>query len=97
MEFKIMNWKNTTENLIITIISFIVGAFLGYHITYNITNKIIKSNQKIIIESIKKPTNSFNVKNKKGILDIKNLKNLDEDSLNESRGWFVFGKRKDKR
>ena len=51
-----MNWINTAENLGITLISFTAGVALGAFVVFNVTDKIIDSNQKLLIEAINKPT-----------------------------------------
>ena len=101
-----MNWINTTENLGITIISFSAGVLLGWYVTASITDKIIESNQGIIISAIQKPStainNDYDIKNKKGTLDLKPnnyIMNQDSlDNLNKESGWWIFkGRNNDKK
>jgi hypothetical protein len=86
-----MNWRNTAENLIITIITFIVGVILGSFITYKVSIKIIDANQKVLIEAIKKESTSINndydIKNKKGTLDLQDENKIEKDSIYHHKWW----------
>ncbi len=54
-----INWKNIAENLILTLISVIVGVFIGYIVSIKVANSIIE-NQKTTIEmAIRKETTSI--------------------------------------
>ena len=64
-----INWKNSTENLIITLIAVVFGAMLGSYITFKVTDVVIKSNEKMIIEAINKSTTE--IKNETNIKKIK--------------------------
>jgi hypothetical protein len=94
-----MNWRNTAENLIITLVSFGIGVVLGAYVTFAITEKVIESNQAVLIEAIHKPStaisNDYDIKNKKATLDLTNSSKINEDSLNRSNGWWIFKKKKD--
>lgn len=81
-----MNWINTAENLGITLISFIVGVLLGAFVTFQITQKVIDSNQKVLIEAINKEStainNEYDIKNKKGTLEIIPTNDIESNESN---------------
>ena len=86
-----MNWINTAENLGITLVSFIVGALMGAFITVQVTKTIIDSNQKVLIEAIHKETtainNDYDIKNKKGVLDLKSINDISKDTTKKEK-WL---------
>ena len=73
-----VNWKNTAENLGISIITFISGAFTCYFVmskTVDSTaNRILKANNEVIMEAIKKETTSITNEFKTHIKKLKNRK-----------------------
>lgn len=93
-----MNWINIAENLGITLISFAIGVVLGAYVTITITNKVIESNQQILIEALNTPnttiTNDYEIKNKKGKIDLNSINDINEDSLNRKNDWIIFGTKK---
>jgi len=74
-----INWKNTAENLAITIIIFLVGSFVGYKAsTY--TNKIVIEQ---LIPTIEKAIDKETIKNEiKNEIDLHIDKIKKSDSLN---------------
>ena len=54
-----INWKNIAENLILTLISVIVGVFIGYIISINVANTIVEQQKSTIEMAIKKETTSI--------------------------------------
>ena len=77
-KLNIMNWINTAENLGITLISFSIGVGMGAFVTFKITDVVINSNQKVLIEAIQKPSvsnsSNYDIKNKRGTIDLKDGK-----------------------
>lgn len=81
-----MNWKNSTENLGISIAAFLAGALVCYLVmsrtVASTTSLILEKNNEVILEALKRETtsikNEFNteikkLKNRKGelTLDVK--------------------------
>ena len=93
-------WINTAENLLLTLISFTAGVLLGAYVTFSITDKVIESNQVLLIEAIQKSSstinNEYDIKNKKGTLKLtpENLILIDsfENKKNRRNGWKIFKK-----
>ena len=96
-----INWKNTTENLILVLITSIAFLVLGVGIGYKVSINAINTQQEIIIKAIDKNTteivNEFSkIKNKKGEPIIINLDNeattnginLDSSSVTKKKGFF---------
>ncbi len=73
-----INWKNTAENLGISIITFLSGAFTCYVLmskTVDSTaNRILEANNEVIMEAIKKETTSITNEFKTEIKKLKNRK-----------------------
>lgn len=90
-----MNFKNLSENLIIVIVSTIVGGGIGYFASTASNKQTIELLTPTIAEAIRKETTSINnkfeteikkLKNRKGIveLDIKPILENHIEQLNES-------------
>jgi len=74
-----INWKNTTENLLIVIIVFLVGAGVGHYITQKTQDEILKTLKPTIEKAIDKETITNTINN---AIDLKIEKIKKSDSLN---------------
>ena len=91
-----INWKNTSENLIISIIMLVVGVVIGGGLMYLAMVKVLESNQKVLIEAVNKSTteikNETNIKKiKKANSEIDNAISLDT-LLNKKHRFHLFKK-----
>lgn len=71
-----INWKNTAENLVLTIITFLVGAIVGYYASIFTAEKMIEQLTPTIKEAILKETTK--IENK---IDMKIEKIKKSDSI----------------
>ncbi len=55
-----MNLKNTIENLILSIIIFIVGGLVGYKLSLNAVERTLDYQKDVIVEAIRKETTAIN-------------------------------------
>ncbi|MBV7268375.1 hypothetical protein [Winogradskyella luteola] len=73
-----MTWRNTAENLGISIVAFLAGAFVCYKVmdkTVDTTTKrILEANNEVIMEAIRKETTSITNEFKTEIKKLKNRK-----------------------
>ena len=76
-----INWKNTAENLAITIVIFIVGAFVGYKASNIATDNVINQLKPTIEKAIDKETIKNEIKNEILIKDNK-IKKSDTLQIN---------------
>ena len=74
-----INWKNTAENLIITIIILLVGAYIGYKASRMTSNDIIEQLKPTIEKAIDKESIHNTINN---AIDLKIDKIKKSDSLN---------------
>ena len=54
-----MDWRNTAENLAISIIIFLIGGFVGYKASRATSSDVINQLTPVITEAIKKETNKI--------------------------------------
>ncbi len=69
-----INWKNIAENLILTLISVIVGVSIGYIVAINAANIIVEQQKSTIELAIKKQTTSITNQVKTEIRKVKSTK-----------------------
>lgn len=74
-----INWKNTTENLGLTLISVLIGVFIGYYISIISTERLIEQLKPTIEKAIDKETIKNEIKNE---IDLTIDKIKKSDSLN---------------
>lgn len=55
-----INWKNTAENLGLSLISIIVGVVIGYKVSVTTAEKMLHKQKELIELAIKKETTSIN-------------------------------------
>ncbi len=72
-----INWKNTAENLVLTIITFLVGAIVGYYASTFTAERMLEQLTPTIKEAILKETTK--IENK---IDMKIDKIKKSDSIN---------------
>ena len=74
-----INWKNTAENLIITIVILLIGAFIGYKAARMAQNDVVEQ----LIPTIEKAIDKESIKNTiHNAIDLKIDKIKKSDSLN---------------
>ena len=72
-----MNLRNTIENLVISIVIFIIGAGVGYKLSLNAVERTLDNQQGIIIEAIKKETTAINNNVATNELDLLPIRTID--------------------
>ncbi|MBL87198.1 MAG: hypothetical protein CMO82_11130 [Winogradskyella sp.] len=96
-----VNWKNLTENLIITVIIFIVGAFVGHKVTKITSESVVEILKPTIDKAIDKDTvensiynainNNFEKIKKSDSLTI----TIDQQPANDNRPTTTVNKAED--
>lgn len=76
-----INWKNTAENLIIMIVVFLVGAYVGYKASIIATDKAIAQLKPTIEKAIDKETITNTITNAID-LEIRKIKKSDTLTFN---------------
>lgn len=54
-----INWKNTTENLAIILVSVLIGVFIGYKVSIVSSERMLESQKALIEQAIKKETTAI--------------------------------------
>jgi hypothetical protein len=90
-----MNWENSTENLVVSILAFFAGAFTCYLVmsktVESTTTLILEKNNEVIMTALKRETTSIKnefkteikkLKNRKGELTL-DVKPIIENQINQ--------------